>query len=66
MICLFWLCRVLTAVQAFLSLWGVRVQLSVAVQGLLMAVPSLTAEHGLSSSGSWALGYGLNGCGAQA
>ena len=41
-------------------------QLSVAVQGLLMAVPSLTAEHGLSSSGSWALEHRLSSYGAWA
>ena len=40
--------------------------LFVAVRGLLIAVASLVAEHGLSSCGSWALECRLSSCGARA
>ena len=53
-------------VRAFSSCseWGL---LFVSVQGLLIAVVSLVAEHGLSSCGTRALGCaGFSSCGARA
>ena len=40
--------------------------LFLAVRGLLIAVASLVAEHGLSSCGSWALECRLSSCGTRA
>ena len=68
----------LVAVQAFLQLWRVRATLG-AVHWLLIVAASLVAKcrllstrasvvvtHGLSSCGSWALGYKLSSCDAYA
>ena len=43
----FWLCWVFVAARGFSSSWDERGLLFIAVRGLLIAVASLVAEHGL-------------------
>ena len=43
----FWLCWVFVAVGGLFSGWGERGLLFIVVRGLLIAVASLVAEHGL-------------------
>ena len=63
----FWVHWVLIAACRLFSSCGEWGLLFVAVRGLLIAVASLVAEHGLSSCGMRALEHaGFSSCGAQA